>query len=67
VLLVLRTSLSSAAQLDQSRACFSLADPLTGSLAEPIIVAQLEGAGRAHHTGHGTRWSWSILGTLSHI
>jgi hypothetical protein len=48
-MLVLRTSLSSAAQLDQSRACFSLTDPLTGSLAAPIIVAQLEGAGRAYH------------------
>jgi hypothetical protein len=49
VLLVLRSSLSSAAQLDQSRACFGLADPLTGSLAAPIMIAQLEGAGRAHH------------------
>jgi hypothetical protein len=50
VLLVLRSSLSRAAQLDQSRACLGLTDPLTGSLAAPIIVAQLEGAGRAHHT-----------------
>ena len=49
MLLVLRPSLSSAAQLDQSRACLGLADPLTGSLAAPIMIAQLEGAGRAHH------------------
>jgi hypothetical protein len=62
VLLVLRSSLSRAAQLDQSRACLGLTDPLTGSLAAPIIVAQLEGAGRAHHTyGYGRSLSTEVL------
>jgi hypothetical protein len=40
---------ASVARLDQSRGHVGSTDVLTGSAAEPIRVAQLEGAGRAHH------------------